>query len=72
MNIQVLKSYLVRFGDTQDTLAEYLKISRHTLNKKINETGGAEFTLSEIAKIKRRYDLTAEELNNIFFGEYVS
>ena len=63
---------MILFGDTGDTLAEFLGINRSTLSYKMNQSKGGEFVQSEIAKIKERYNLTAEELDEIFFAEEVS
>ena len=46
--------------------------SRTTLSNKMNETNGAEFTQGEIAKIKERYNVTTEEVDEIFFTTKVS
>jgi DNA-binding XRE family transcriptional regulator len=60
------------FGDTQKSLADALGISLTSLNAKINETDGAEFRQHEITAIKIRYNLTAEEVDQIFFTQKVS
>lgn len=67
MNTRLLKSRMTLYGDTQLSLANYLRLSTTRLNMKINETDGAEFTASEISDIVRRYELTADEINEIFF-----
>lgn len=67
MNKKVLHSFMVTNGDTQDKLAEAMGIARSTLNAKMNETGGREFTLSEISFIRRRYNLTKEQVELCFF-----
>lgn len=54
-------------GDRQETLAEALNISQSRLSAKMTGYRGAEFTQSEIMKIKSRYMLSNEELCNIFF-----
>lgn len=54
-------------GDTQEMLADAIGISVQRLNAKINQTGGADFTMSEIRAIKIRYKLTSEEVDDIFF-----
>lgn len=59
-------------GDNQSDLAEYIGISLQRCNAKINETGGAEFDMSEIGKIKKKYNLTAELVDMIFFADDVS
>ena len=56
-----------KHGDNQSDLADYIGISLQRFNAKINETDGAEFTQGEIAKIKEKYDLTAEQIDLIFF-----
>ena len=71
MNSALLKYVMSRNGDGAKDLALYLGISETWLSQKINENG-AEFRLSEIKKIIRRYKLTAEEVLKIFFADYVS
>lgn len=66
MDKSALKSKMILNEDTGISLAEYLEISDTTLSAKIN--GKAEFTRKEIAKIKKRYKLSAEEIDNIFFN----
>ena len=72
MNKNLLISKMKLFGDTQKTLAEALGISLTRLNEKINGSNGAEFRMREITLIKIRYDLTAEEVDLIFFTKKVS
>ena len=66
MNTQKLKAVMALNGETSGELAAHLGIARSTLSLKMREKG-AEFTQSEIAKIKSHYNLTAEELEGIFF-----
>ena len=68
MNKPLFRSFMVKFSDTQETLAEAIGISLSRLNAKIN-SNGAEFTQKEIAFIKGRYNLTAAEVDAIFFAE---
>jgi hypothetical protein len=56
------------FGDTQESLSEALNLSLARTNMKINGTDGAEFTSSEIVIIKTRYNLTAEDVDEIFLS----
>lgn len=67
MNKKLFESKMKLFGDTDKTLAQYLGLARATVSAKKNETN-TEFTKSEIDKIKKRYSLTAEEINAIFFA----
>lgn len=67
MNKKEFESYMKKYGDTQESLADAMGITRGCLNRKINEKYNAMFTQSEMAFIKRRYNLTPEEINTIFF-----
>lgn len=71
MNKKLLESFMKKYGDTGKTLSEHIGISRTTFSAKINETR-AEFTQVEIALIKDRYSLTAEEVCDNFFDSKVS
>lgn len=68
MNTVLLKSKMVLFGDTNMTLGKALNIAYQTVSAKINNTNGAEFTQGEIKAIKQRYNLTATEIDEIFFN----
>jgi plasmid maintenance system antidote protein VapI len=52
-------------GSNQIKLAELLDISYPAIQNKIN--GRSEFKADEIAKIKETYNLTLEEVEDIFF-----
>lgn len=66
MNPDLLKSFIVRNADTQEGLAKALGISLSNLNAKINGTG-ASFRQAEIAAIKSRYHMSAEDVDAVFF-----
>lgn len=68
LNKNQLRSFMALNGDNDGKLAEYLGMSRSRFSAKINETGGAEFNQGEISKIKQRYNLTADEIDSIFFS----
>ena len=72
MNKLKLESVMRLHGDTGTSLAEFLRIARSTFSAKINETNGAEFTQGEMARIKSKYSLSAEEMDEIFFDLEVS
>ena len=72
MNKKLLEARMKLHGDIGKTLAMHIGIARTTLSNKMNETNGAEFTQREISKIKERYSLTAEEVDEIFFASKVS
>ena len=64
----IFESKMKLYCDRQSDIAEHLGISLSRFNAKLNGTDGAEFTSSEIAKIKERYKLTDEEVIEIFFS----
>lgn len=68
MNIRIFKSKMALYGDTNGSLAKALRISSQRCSAKVNSTNGAEFTQSEISTIKSRWNLTAEEIDAIFFA----
>lgn len=72
MNKNLLESVMKAHGDTGTTLSQFLGIARSTFSAKINETNGAEFTQGEISKIKEKYLLDANKVDEIFFKTKVS
>lgn len=62
---------MILHGDTNKSLAAFLDRSEQIVCKKINDNG-SEFTQGEIAMIKTRYNLTPEQVTDIFFSEKVS
>ena len=70
MDKDMLISVMYLNGDTQLLLAEALGITRTTLSAKIN--GRASFTQPEISSIKKRYRLSAEQIEYFFFTDNVS
>lgn len=72
MNKAKLKSVMALRGFTQSQLAEKLGISEQRLSAKINGKCGAEFNQGEISKIKRIFDLSSDDVDDIFFDDLVS
>ena len=66
MKRHLLKQKMVDNNDTMKMLAQVLDIAPNTLYRKMQGTI-QEFTQTEIRKIAERYDLTAEEIKDIFF-----
>ena len=66
MKRHLLKQKMVDNNDTMKMLAQVLDIAPNTLYKKMQGTV-QEFTQTEIRKIAERYDLTAEQIKDIFF-----
>lgn len=66
MDTNLLRYYVRRNGDTHWKLAQAIGIGESTLYRKLRGDD-SEFTQSEIQKIVKRYNLTAEETMKIFF-----
>ena len=66
MNKNELKAEMLRHGDTNETLAEALGISKVSISKKLNAR--KDFKQTEIRLMKERYNLTGEDLIRIFFA----
>ncbi|MBR3330413.1 MAG: DUF739 family protein [Mogibacterium sp.] len=66
MNTNLLKSKMVEHGDTQAVLASAIGISASNFNDKVN--GKVSFRQRDIAAIRSRYHLSAEEVDLIFFN----
>lgn len=62
---KLLKSKQSLHGDTDSSLAKYLRITPQTFSSKVN--GKADFTVGELKKIRDRYSLSDEEVTAIFF-----
>lgn len=70
MNSDLLRSVIVKNGDTQTKLAEAMGLQVSALSQRIN--GRIDFRRNEIKFIKKRYDLSCKEIDDIFFNELVS
>jgi plasmid maintenance system antidote protein VapI len=62
-----LRSEIVLQGDTPTTLAEFLGISYQTLNRKLS--GEADFTQTEMNKLRTKYQMDDEKFSNAFKKE---
>ena len=67
MNKALLRAEMIKHGDTQETLAKAMGVSLSRLNAKIN-SDSAEFRQTEIIFIKDRYNLSAADVDSIFFN----
>lgn len=68
-NTLKLKAAIVGSGLNQEQVAENLEMTIATLNYKINNK--SEFRASEIKKLSEVLNLTNEEVNTIFFDDWV-
>lgn len=67
MNKNLLVSKMKLFGDTQKDLSDALGRSLTRTNAKINGLDEAQFSPEEIKVIMARYNLTPDEVIQIFF-----
>lgn len=63
----LLRSFMVKFGDTGKSLSSLMGISEQTFSAKLNEKEGAEFNKTEINFFRKRYELSAKMMADIFF-----
>lgn len=71
VNINKLKGKIVEKGFTVSELADKIDLNKATLYRKINDNG-ENFTIKETEKIAIILNLTAKEINDIFFAQYVA
>ncbi len=71
VNINKLKGKIVECGLNISELASKIGIDRATLYRKMN-SDGKNFTIEEADLISRELNLTYNEVNAIFFSQYVA
>ena len=66
MNGRLLKAKMILYGDENfsECLATILNITRQTASSKLN--GSTSFTQPEISTIAKRYQMTGDEIREIF------
>ena len=69
MDKKLLRSKMIAFGDTSETLAAFLGINKSSLSAKMNCYRGANFTQKEMSAIISRYSLVADDIASIFFTQ---
>lgn len=70
MQKNLLEAKMKEHGDLGETLAQALDMTPTTLSRKKN--GIADFTQSEIMRMKIRYELSADDVERIFFTDELS
>lgn len=68
MNSALLKGKIVENSMTQTEVSQNIGISLSRFNAKLNNTGGAEFTLGEIRALKELLNLDSTQVEKIFFS----
>ncbi len=71
VNVNKLRRKIVELGLTTADVAEKMGIDRSTLYRKLNEPDEG-FTVKEVADLAKILNLTANELNTIFFAHIVA
>lgn len=64
MENRMLRAEMALYGDTIESLADYLKVHRVTCSRKIG--GLSDFNQTEMSMIKSRYGLSDEKFAQIF------
>ena len=64
MNPNMVKAQIKLHGDTYESLAKKLGVTRRSLENKIYEIN--KFSIDDITKLKEIYDLTPDEVDAIF------
>lgn len=68
MNSALLKGKIVENSMTQTEVSQNIGISLSRFNAKLNNTGGAEFTLGEVRALKELLNLDSTQVEKIFFS----
>lgn len=71
VNINKLRGKIIENGLSVKDLADNLKMDRSTLYRKMNSEGDT-LTISDAEKISKILNLTLEEVNSIFFSDFVA
>ena len=64
MNKRAFRAKMIYYGDTYESVAEALNISPASVGNKVN--GRFPFTQDEITILKERWNLTPQEVDEIF------
>jgi plasmid maintenance system antidote protein VapI len=70
VNVNKLKGKIIENGLNIPELANKIGMDKATLYRKINNSG--KFTIKEADCISKELDLSLEEVNAIFFSQYVA
>ena len=70
VNVNKLKAKIVENGINVETLANRIEMDRATLYRRLSNSD--DFTIGEADVISRELGLTAEEVNAIFFAQFVA
>lgn len=71
VNVNKLKGKIVECGYTLEKLSEIMGINRSTLYRKMADEG-KDFTIREVDSIAHALNLSYDEVNAIFFSQFVA
>lgn len=66
MDKKELLSKMAKHGDNQSELAKFLGLTQSALSARMN--GHTDFRQKEMNAIRKRYDLSADDMEAIFFA----
>lgn len=70
MDMNLLRGFIAKNGDSQTSLAAAIGIPQSALSARMN--GKTDFRQAEMEVIRKRYKLSADDLQAIFFASGVS
>lgn len=70
VNVNKLKAKLVELGTNVDELTSKIEMSRDTFYRRL-ASDGQTFTIKEVDEICRELKLSKNEVNEIFFSQFV-
>lgn len=71
VNVNKLKAKMVELGINAEELSDRIGIDRATFYRRLSSNGET-FSIKEADKICRELRLTRDEVNDIFFSQYVA
>lgn len=71
VNVNKLKAKLIENGFNVETMAKKIGMDKATLYRRLSNNGES-FTIGEADAISRELGLTGEEVNAIFFAQFVA
>lgn len=66
MNEALLNSIIALHNDKKKDLAMYLGLPANTVSRKLSKRYSMTFTLEEAAKIKKRYEMSLNQFDEVF------
>lgn len=69
MDSALFKYYATKNGDSMRSVAAYLGKVPATITVYLHGNKGGEFSRADISKLKKRWQLTPEQVDEIFFND---